>query len=448
MYRCDAERRGFSPVAVSAQLKKSWQVRLGGKLTQPVVANGRAYVAAIERHALVALNASSGQEVWRFTAGGRIDSAPTLYGGVVLFGCADGHVYSLRATDGALVWRYRAAPDDRQMISYQQLESVWPLHGCVLVQNDTVYALAGRNMFFDGGMRLVLLNPLTGEKVSETVLDEKDPDTGKNLQALIKKKYMPVANRDVLSSDGERVYMREQSFDLGGKRLAIAPTLGENTTGRHLFCQTGLLEDMWFHRSYWIYGSDCGEGWGDYAKTRRNTPCGRIMVLDDSRAYAFRSGPLGNMLHPRTTYDLYAADKVPAAAPSPQERRRGKKPRRQRGGDIATHWKVTSPPFFANGMVLAGGHLFLAGPPDLADETKMLGFSPGADDDIHRELLAQNEAWNGKRGGVLWVVSADKGEKLAEYELDSYPVFDGMSAAEGKLFMALEDGSVACYAGE
>jgi len=454
MYRCDAERSGSCATSVSPKLKEIWCARLDGKLTQPVVAFGKAFVSAVERNTLHALDAGTGKEAWRFTTGSRIDSAPTLHNGTLLFGCADGWVYCLRAADGALAWRYRVAPDERQIVSYQRLESVWPVHGCVLLANDTVYALAGRNMFFDGGMRLVLLNPSTGEKISETILDENDPATGKNLQTLISAKYMPVANRDILSSDGERVYMREQNFDMRGKRIGIAPSQpgrggASDTKGRHLFCQTGLLDDIWFHRSYWIYGSECGEGWGAYAGPRRHTPCGRIMVFDDSRAYAFRSDPLGNMLHPRTTYTLYAADKDPGTAPAPAtpKGKRKRPPKGARGG-IKTHWKMESPPLLVNAMALGGKNLFVAGPPDVADETKMLGFLPGGKDDVNRQLHAQNDAWLGKSGGLLLVVSAETGEKLAEYKLDSYPVFDGMSVAGGKLFMSLKDGSVACYTGK
>jgi len=449
MYRRDTARSGSSPVPVSHELRKLWQIKLGGKLTQTVVAGGLAFVSPIEQQTLHALDVDSGKEAWRFVAGGRIDSAPTLHNGTVLFGCADGCVYCLRAGDGALAWRYRVAPEDKQMTSYQQFESVWPVHGCVLVQNDTVYALAGRNMFFDGGMRLVLLDPITGKRISETVLDEKDPVTGENLQTLISAKYMPIANRDVLSSDGDRIYMREQNFDMKGKRIGVAPTQ-RNRTGeqsrRHLFCQTGLLDDLWFHRSYWIYGSDCGEGWGAYANPRRNMPCGRIMVLDDTRAYAFRSDPLGNMLHPRTTYDLYAASKDPSAAPLPPTKKGAPGKKSKRSGGLATLWRVSSPPLLVNAMALGGRSLFIAGPPDAADETRMLGFLPGADDDLNHELHAQKDAWQGKSGGVLWAVSADTGEKLAEYKLDSFPVFDGMSLADGKLFMSLKDGTVACYA--
>ena len=60
-------------------------------------------------------------------------------------------------------------------------------------------------------------------------------------------------------------------------------------------------------------------------------------------------------------------------------------------------------------MTLAGKNLFIAGPADLADETKMLGYLPAADDPINRELRDQEQAWQGKRGGVLWAMSSVDG---------------------------------------
>ena len=45
----------------------------------------------------------------------------------------------------------------------------------------------------------------------------------------------------------------------------------------------------------------------------------------------------------------------------------------------------------------------------------------------------------------LWdVVSAADGSQLAGGQLPSAPVFDGMAAAGGRLFIALTDGSVVC----
>ena len=453
MYRRDAARSGSYPSPIAAALKKCWTVELGGKLTQPVVANGRAFVSSIARQTLYALDADSGKVLWKYIAGGKIDSSPTVHKNTVLFGCADGWVYCLRAKDGVLAWRYLVAPEDRNIVSYQQVESVWPVHGSVLIVNGALYALAGRNVFFDGGMRLVRLDPETGRKISENTLDENDPRTGRNLQTLISAKYMPIANPDIFSSDGKRLYMQEQNFDLEGKRLGIAPTQpkgqpGADKGGRHLFCQTGLLDDVWFHRSFWIYGSDCGEGWGAYAGTRRSTPCGRIMAFGKTRIYGFRSDPLGNMLHPRTTYKLFAADKNPApapAAPQPAKRDRRGKPKRPRGAGYRQHWQVATPGLLVNAMVLGKDRLFIAGPPDVADETKMLGYLPGADDGINRQLKAQNDAWQGKRGGLLRAVSIEDGRKLAEYKLDNIPVFDGMSAAGGRLFLSLKDGRVVCF---
>jgi len=454
MYRRDAARSGSCPSPVAGGLKQRWSVELGGKLTQPVVADGKAFVSSLDRQTLYALDTASGKVLWTYIAGGKIDSSPTVHKNAVLFGCADGWVYCLRAADGVLAWRYLVAPADTQIVSCQQVESLWPVHGSVLIVDGTLYALAGRNLFFDGGVRLVRLDPQTGKKISETMMDENDPRTGKNLQTLITAKYMPVAKVDILSSDGEQIYMQEQNFDLDGKRLAIAPSqpTGQpqaDRGGRHLFCQTGLLDDVWFHRSYWIYGNDCGEGWGAYANTRRSTPCGRIMAFDQTRIYAFRSDPLGNMLHPRTTYTLYAADKDPAPVPAePQPAAKGKKGRVKgvRGGGFKQHWEVVNPGLLVNAMVLAKDRLFIAGPPDVADETKMLGYLPGADDDINRQLKAQDDAWRGKLGGLLWVVSLENGEKLAEYKLDNIPVFDGMAATQGRLFLSLKNGHVACFA--
>jgi len=459
-YRGNAARSGFLPSPVSADLKMSWRVELGGKPTQPVVASGKAFVAAISQQTLYALDTNSGRIVWKYTAGGRIDSSPSIYRDLVLFGCGDGRVYCLRADDGAVVWRYLVAPEDKQNVFYQQLESVWPVHGSVLIENDTVYALAGRNMFLDGGMRLVLLDPVTGGKISETVLDENDPATGKNLQTLINTKYMPVTNDDILSSDGERVYMQEQNFNMQGKRITVAPTVLAAKKGnpvpqgkRHLFCQTGFLDDTWFHRSYLIYAEDCGEGWGAYARPRNSNPSGRVMVLDESRAYAFRAEPLGNMLLPRTAYRLYSADKEPSEqAPQPDETARSIKRRGlQKGltiGAHKVHWQKESLPLLVNAMALGDQTLFIAGPPDLADETRMLGYLPGADDDMNRQLKAQNDAWRGSHGGMLWAMSARTGEKVAEYRTDSVPVSDGMSVAEGNVFISMIDGSVVCYQGK
>jgi hypothetical protein len=81
-------------------------------------------------------------------------------------------------------------------------------------------------------------------------------------------------------------------------------------------------------------------------------------------------------------------------------------------------------------MLLAGKNLFFAGPPDVVGDEDPLA------------------AFEGRKGGRLWAVSADDGKKLAEYELDSPPVWDGMAAADGRLYVSMTDGTIACYASQ
>jgi outer membrane protein assembly factor BamB len=114
-------------------LKLNWQADLSGKLSSPVVADGKLFLASADSHQVHALDAVTGESMWTFTAAERIDSPPTIWQGRVLFGSADGYVYCLRGTDGQLAWRRQAAPADLQMGVFDQIESVWPEHGSVFV---------------------------------------------------------------------------------------------------------------------------------------------------------------------------------------------------------------------------------------------------------------------------------------------------------------------------
>ena len=64
------------------------------------------------------------------------------------------------------------------------------------------------------------------------------------------------------------------------------------------------------------------------------------------------------------------------------------------------------------------------------------------DDSREDDVMA---ALQGAKGALLHAVSAADGRKLNELKLDGCPVFDGMAAAEGKLFISMMDGSVVCF---
>jgi len=45
---------------------------------------------------------------------------------------------------------------------------------------------------------------------------------------------------------------------------------------------------------------------------------------------------------------------------------------------------------------------------------------------------------------MLWAVSTADGKKLTEHKLASPPVFDGLIAARGRLYLATRDGRLTC----
>ena len=431
MYRHDPARSGAGSSAIPDSPATKWSTPVGGRLTQPAVAGGKVFVASIDAHAVHALAADTGREVWRFTAGGRIDSTPTVYKGRVIFGSADGWVYSVGDDDGRLAWRFRAAPTERFICAYGQIESVWPVHGAVLVQNDTLYVTAGRNSYTDGGIVLFRLDPATGKELSRTVLCHIDPDTGRQLTEEAKFNMEGTAS-DVLSGDGENVYLKYFAFDREGKRTESATP--------HLFSIAGLLGEEWFVRSYWLIGAGMpGAGWGGWANAANASPFGRILCFDKGVVYGYgrekvAGGPVG---HKADAYHLFAANRVSAARPTAltdTQVRRGKSAPAKEDAR-KTLWSQEDS-LIVRAMALGGDRLAVAGTPDLGKKApNLLAFLNGA------EALA---GFEGQRGVYLRVILAADGRKASEIKLPDMPVFDGLAAAGGRLYVSLRNGTVVC----
>ncbi|MFK8114674.1 MAG: PQQ-binding-like beta-propeller repeat protein [Rubripirellula sp.] len=321
-YRHDTNRSGTTGLPIEPKVSPKWTANLGGRLTSPVISNGTVYVAKIDQHTLVALNETDGSEKWSYTIGARIDSPPTIHRGRVIFGGTDGWVYCL-TTDGDLAWRYRAAPMDRRTMAYEQLESLWPVHGSALIVNDTVYCVAGRSIFLDGGLRLLRIDLQTGKKLSETLMDEINPETGNNIQEKLQTLQMPVGLPDILSYDGRHIFMKSQKFDLEGNRLEIGPNSGDFATqaskqrgeDAHIFAPMGFLDETWFHRSYWVLGQSFAGGHGGYYQAGRFAPSGRLLV--NGNGYVFGYGRKPEYLRWTTTleHQLFAAEPNPPEIP-------------------------------------------------------------------------------------------------------------------------------------
>jgi hypothetical protein len=277
------------------------------------------------------------------------------------------------------VWRVRIAPQERRVVAFGQLESPWPLHGTVLVEEGVAYVAAGRSTHLDGGIELCAMSP----------------ETGAVIRTLRTGSGRPHGLEDVLTSDGRAAYMRHLRFPLdpppGGSpkgRQRGAPA------GPRAFSTAGLLDGSYFSRVGWSTG---GKGAAFH-----------LLVFDEKSTYGFRSrrkGGFGGWFKPGTgAYELAAID-----------------------GDLRKpRWSMTVP-IRVRAMVAARETLLVAGLPDVVDPD-----DPWA-------------AMEGERGGLLWTVSAADGKKLAALTLESPPVFDGMAAANGRLYVSTEDGRVRCF---
>jgi len=441
-YRRDALRSGATAAAVPAKLARAWAAKLDGRLSAPVVAGGLVVVAAVDAHRVVALGAADGKLRWTFQAGGRVDSPPTLHQGLVLFGSADGFVYALRASDGVLAWRFRAAPADRRTVAYDQVESVWPVHGSVLVERGVAYVGAGRSSYLDGGIALYGLDPATGKVVCETRVRSEHPSLEEDLKAekvasqriaqntvdykslaspdLSDSFSMAGGTRtDVLVSDGASIYLRQMRFSPRLER--------QKEYGRHLFSTTTLLDDTEIHRTHRVLGSanfsriPVAYSWianrpkGAYG-SQLAAPYGLMLAFDGQTVWGIRR--VGG-------YTLFAEahEPLPAKGEAPPDFHPPVKNAPPRWA-----WSVKVP-LRPRALVRAGDRLILGGMPKM----------PGD---------AAEPAFLGRKGGALLVASARDGAREAGYALDAPPVWDGLAVAGGRLFVVTTDGSVLCLAAD
>jgi outer membrane protein assembly factor BamB len=438
-YRHDPARSGRASCKLSTNLTQSWKIKLvgAGRLTPPVIAGGVVYVASVDTHKVHAFKAADGSRLWSFTASSRIDSPPTIApmpggkaGGLCVFGCRDGYVYCLRSSDGELVWRFRAAPADRRLGAYGQIESVWPVHGSVLVQNSMVYTAAGRSSFVDGGIALYALDLATGEIRHQKRLYDK-PMTVEQGAGSGPMDMLQGARTDIMVSDGDSIYMSRVQFD---DKLAVSPSdslnrQGRRKTGLHLSATSGFLDDTYFNRSFWMYA----RVWPGYSLATSAPKSGQILTFDDQTTYSVkmfdRRGP-GN--HFRSGYFKSGSGYLLCAddnSNEPQQSARVKGAEGERPDQIRqkpAKW-TKRVPMRIRAMVLADQTLLVAGPPDVIP----------VDDPL--------AALEGRKGAALWAVSARDGKTLKECKLDHPPVFDGMAAAEDALFIVLKNGQVVCF---
>jgi len=400
VFKHDNKRSNYVATNVPAELSQQWAQTIGGRLTPPVIADNRVFLTSRDSHEVYCLDAKTGETEWQITTDGSVDSPPAYCKGRLIFGTRAGFVCALKAEDGQLIWRFRAAPADLRLAAFGQLESPWPVHGSVLVMDDRAYCVAGRSMHLNSGLYVYMLDVNTGEVLQQAHLTA---DT--DIKGEVKGAVLP----DVLVSDGSSIHMRTMRLDPDNiSEYHIA------AEGRYLSANDGgLLDGTWFNSAFWVYLNSRAQ----------------MLVFDEEAVYGIRaydkfvtkSYP-HDIYTPGKGYRLFSADI--RAGVAGKSSKRGKRRRGKKAPPVKWEERIS---VRGQAMVLTDQRLFLAGAPDVVDKN-----DPWA-------------AFENRKGGALVVFSKENGEKLVEYPLDSAPIYDGMAAADGRVYLSLKDGTIICF---
>jgi outer membrane protein assembly factor BamB len=409
-FRADSARSGSTGSKLPEQLEPVWEASLSGGPSAPIAVGDRVYVAAVDTHTIHALDAATGQEVWHYTAGGRVDSPPTYAHGKLVFGAADGWVTCLRATDGAGVWRFRAAPRERLVGAFSQLESAWPVHGSVVVHDDMVYFAAGRSSYLDGGIHVYGLALESGRLRHHANLQGPEVDlANENWFDGYNDPGGRGALSDILQINEGLICMRNQVFD-GKLELQAEPAPA------HLQPMGGFLDDTYFKRYYWFYGTPmhrnvyAAMAKPEITEEQMVIALSQLLVQDEEALYGMRMFDSMKLLNAYNFFvpgqEGYLLFKV---AP----------------GEGKPKWSERVP-IRVRAMAATPGRLVIAGAPDVVDPADPLG------------------AFEARKGGRLRLISTADGSTLEEHEFDSPPAFNGVAVARGRVIVSLEDGRLAC----
>ena len=434
-YRRTPDRSGAADAEISKLGKLLWTADAGKDITQATYGAGKVFVSSKSECVVRAFDAETGKLAWSKTVGGRVDTPPTFHKGKLLFGSADGWIYCLDASSGELAWKFMAAPERRNICVDGEVESSWPVHGSVLALDGAAYATAGRNTYIDGGIYFYKLDIETGKLLSWNVFSNIDPKTEKQTGPPERKFDSDGADSDILSSDGESIFMNYMRLDKSGKRLD--PTI------KHLFSPTGLVNgEKWFVRTYWTIAADVeGAGYGGWQKTSVDNPSGRILCFDGENVYGYGRKTLagGRAGHRCDDYVLFAMRREPGSAETADTKKKPRGLLRKNNRRKNFIWALKFP-LIVRAIAATRGTIVVAGPPDLGKKNPK-GAEPLAFENPKKAL----EAFEGDLGACIQLVSAKDGAKIDEAKLDAPPVFDGISIADGKIFVSLKNGKIACF---
>jgi len=378
-----------------------------GPVSAPTIAGTLAFVARPDAHEVVAIEAGSGQVRWRFTANGRVDTPPTIYRGLCLFGTHAGSVYALRADSGRTAWHFRAAPSSERIVAYGQVESPWPVPGTVLIINDVAYFAAGRQPFADGGIFVFAVDPISGRQHWVHRLDT-IPQEGYYENSGLE--FDPI---DILHQEGDGIALSRWIISLDGRKVTVDKwnAFARLNTGNG---------SVWVPRGCWTYGPR------HQARFRGEAPRRPLCTFRDRTVLSSFNGSTGLF---RRDFEIENGEQFNSkwitGWQAAQEGREGGTPfRTYRLAEKAT-WKAD--PFT---------------PESERKKARVVGKQ------LTNEVYGMALAGNGRlfvvhKDGRLKIVSVTDGSVLAERHVPP-PVWDGLAIASRRVYLASQSGELVC----
>ena len=175
MWRCDVRRSATTEEQLPRTLRLAWvrelpplepawpdEPRMTFDLAYaPVLVGELVLVSSPREDCLMAFDAETGEEKWRFYAQGPIRFAPAVWRGKAYVVSDDGYLYCLQVEDGKVLWKFCGAPTEQKVLGNKRLISMWPARGGPVVDEGRVYFAAGIWPFM--GVFIYALDARTGK---------------------------------------------------------------------------------------------------------------------------------------------------------------------------------------------------------------------------------------------------------------------------------------------
>jgi outer membrane protein assembly factor BamB len=443
MYMADARRSNWTAANVPAKLEPRWMLQpveedrahplvaewrdnwyTQGPLTPASIAEGIAVFALVDHQQIVAIDPSTGQERWRVAVDGRIDSSPTVRHGLVYAGTRNGWVYALNRDSGELAWRFFVAPRRDRMLAFGQLESRWPLHGSVLVQEDGVWVFAGRHNDTDAGLWWWQLDAITGVPLASGRLGSDDLPTGIGSVRERTDGKPSGANTPALS-DGTRIFLAGIFLEKRDGGLAPLDMIRkEGSQGEHAW-------------------------WADNFNRDLLIPGNQGLIFDYTQMGGYKMPYYGFTQAP--VYAYSGNDFIHAGGTTTEQHRGG-----DRGGrrTLVTRFRKLDEltqvphPQQAGRTITIGAQVLWQAPYHESDGTGLGGLAVAGDSVFVGFSVENRDHWRARdemphRLRCLNYLTGEK--RQDDLALPAKPVLHGVTVGAGCVLVACEDGSLVCF---